>query len=40
LLAGQYAAIERLLVAEVFELRYSELDWAVDQLRTLARKGR
>jgi hypothetical protein len=39
-LARQYAAIERLLVAEVFELRYSELDWAVDQLRTLARKGR
>jgi hypothetical protein len=39
-LAGQYAAIERLLVAEVFELHYSELDWAVDRLRTLAREGR
>ena len=39
-LAAQYAAIERLLAAEVFELRYSELDWAVDRLRTLARVGR
>jgi hypothetical protein len=39
-LAGQYAAIERLLVAEVFELRYSELDWAIDRLRTLTRAGR
>jgi hypothetical protein len=39
-LAGQYAAIERLLVADVFELRYSELDWAVDRLGTLAREGR
>lgn len=39
-LARQYAAIERLLVAEVFELRYSELGWAVDRLRTLAREGR
>jgi hypothetical protein len=39
-LAGQYSAIEWLLVARVFELRYSELDWAVDRLRTLAREGR
>jgi hypothetical protein len=39
-LARQYEAIERLLVGEVFELRYSELDWAVDRLRTLVREGR
>jgi hypothetical protein len=40
LLAVQYRAIERLLTAEVFELRYSDLDWAVDRLRTLVREGR
>ena len=39
-LAVQYAAIERLLTAEVFELRYSDLDWAVDRLGTLVREGR
>jgi hypothetical protein len=39
-IALQHEAIERLLTAEVFELRYSELDWAVDRLRTLAREGR
>jgi len=39
-LARQYEAIERLLVGEVFELRYSELDWAIDRLRTLVREGR
>jgi len=38
-LATQYAAIESLLSAEVFELRYTDLDWAVDRLATLARKG-
>jgi hypothetical protein len=39
-LAAQYRAIDRLLTAEVFELRYSSLDWAVDRLRTLLRQGR
>jgi hypothetical protein len=36
----QYAAIERVLKAEIFELRYSELDWAVERLEALAREGR
>jgi hypothetical protein len=40
LLAVQYRAIERLLTAEVFELRYTDLDWAVDRLRVLVREGR
>lgn len=39
-LAVQYAAIERLLAAEVFELRYSDLNWAVDRLQALVREGR
>jgi hypothetical protein len=39
-LAAQYAALERLLTAEVFEMRYSDLDWAVSRLETLAREGR
>ena len=39
LLAVQYRAIERLLTADVFELRYSDLDWAVDRLRKLVREG-
>ena len=38
--AVQYAAIENLLTAEIFELRYTDLDWAIDRLRTLAREGR
>jgi hypothetical protein len=36
----QYAAIERLLTAEVFELRYAELDWAIERLQRLVREGR
>ena len=36
----QYAAIDRLLTAGVFELRYSDLNWAVDRLRTLVEEGR
>jgi hypothetical protein len=40
IIAMQHAAIERLLAVEVFELRYSNLDWAVDRLRTLVREGR
>ncbi|HEY1257276.1 MAG TPA: aldolase [Terracidiphilus sp.] len=38
-LARQYVEIERLLTAEIFELRYSDLDWAIDRLETLMRKG-
>jgi hypothetical protein len=36
----QYAAIEQLLNAEVFELRYSDMDWAVERLAKLTREGR
>jgi hypothetical protein len=36
----QYLALERLLKADLFELRYSDLDWAVDRLETLVREGR
>lgn len=39
-LALQYAAIERLLVADVFELRYTCVNWAVERLATLVREGR
>jgi len=35
----QHAAIERLLTAEVFELRYRDLDWAVGRLQQLVREG-
>ena len=35
----QYAAIERLLKAEVLELRYQSLDWAVGRLERLVREG-
>jgi hypothetical protein len=35
----QYAAIERLLQADVLELRYQSLDWAVDRLERLVREG-
>jgi hypothetical protein len=38
-LAVQHRTIDRLLTAEVFELRYTDLDWAVDRLRTLVREG-
>ncbi|AXC11254.1 hypothetical protein ACPOL_1918 [Acidisarcina polymorpha] len=39
-LAVHYEAIERLLTAEVFELRYNDLDWAVERLRALVSEGR
>jgi hypothetical protein len=39
-LALQYEAIDHLLKAEVFELRYDEIDWAIDRLRLLVREGR
>jgi hypothetical protein len=38
-LAVQYEAIEHLLTANLFELRYSDLDWAVDRLRQLVQEG-
>jgi len=38
-LAVQYEAIERLLSLDVFELRYTDLDWAVDRLQQLAEVG-
>ena len=39
-LAMQSAALERLLTAEILELRYSDLDWAVGRLESLALEGR
>ena len=39
-LAVQYEAIEHLLKAEVFELRYSDLEGAIDRLQQLTREGR
>ena len=39
-LALQYEAIDHLLQAEVFELRYDDIDWAIDRLRMLVREGR
>lgn len=39
-LAVQFAAVERLLTAEVFELRYNTLQPAIDRLRALSREGR
>jgi len=39
ILGPQYETIERLLAAEVFELRYRDLSWAVDRLRRMVREG-
>ena len=38
-LAVQYEAIDHLLKVEVFELRYDDIDWAIDRLRTLVQEG-
>ncbi len=38
-LAIQYNSIERLLSADVFELRYADLEWAMERLRKLVREG-
>ena len=38
-LAVQYQAIEQLLAVDVFELRYTDLDWAVQRLEALVREG-
>jgi hypothetical protein len=37
--AKQHATIERLLSLDVFELRYCDLDWAVQRLQKLVREG-
>ncbi len=36
---AQYEAIERLLAVDVFELRYTDLDWGVCRLQKLVREG-
>ncbi|HVJ09511.1 MAG TPA: hypothetical protein VM554_14120 [Acidisarcina sp.] len=38
--SAQEAAIRRVLEAETFELRYKDLDWAVERLELLANSGR
>ena len=38
--SAQHEAIEQLLAADVLELRYSDLDWAVNRLVTLTEQGR
>jgi len=37
---AQEAAIRHLLDVEIFELRYTDLDWAIERLETLALTGR
>jgi hypothetical protein len=39
-LATQYAAIERLLRVDVFEMRYTCMDWAIRRLEELVKEGR
>jgi hypothetical protein len=39
-LAVQHISVERLLTADILELRYTDLYWAVDRLKTLVREGR
>ncbi len=39
-LARQYRALDELLHTEVLELRYQDMDWAVERLRRLAVEGR
>jgi hypothetical protein len=40
LVALHTAAIDELLTVKVLELRYTDLDWAVERLKTLVREGR
>jgi hypothetical protein len=35
---NQIGAVDRLMTAEIFELRYRELDWAVGRLERLVRE--
>jgi hypothetical protein len=39
-LAAQHQAIDRMLAADVFEMRHHSMDWAVDRLQQLVREGR
>lgn len=39
-LARGYEAFERLLAVDVFELRYTDLDWAIERLQKLVQEGR
>jgi hypothetical protein len=38
--AVQYRAIDRLLAVDVFEMRYTEMDWAIKRLQKLVQDGR
>ncbi|MEI9970354.1 MAG: hypothetical protein WDM87_17695 [Terracidiphilus sp.] len=38
-LAVSYEAIERLLALDIYELRYSDLDWAVDRCEDWCERG-
>jgi hypothetical protein len=38
--AMQTAGVERLLDRGVFELKYTDLDWAIDRLAQLVKEGR
>ncbi len=38
--SAQQAAVDRLLSVPIFELRYHDLDWAIERLEQLATKGR
>lgn len=38
--ARHFEAVDQMLTAEVFELRYNELDWATNRLRMLVQEGR
>ena len=39
-LAVQYQEIERILNANIFELRYTDINWAVDRLKKFIREGK
>lgn len=39
-LAVGYETIERLLTVDLYELRYNDLDWAIERLQRLVREGR
>jgi hypothetical protein len=38
-LATQYEVVERLLTAEILELRYTDLNWAIQRLQRLVQEG-
>jgi hypothetical protein len=37
--AAHYKALERLMAVDVLELRYTDMDWAIERLKTLVREG-